>query len=85
MKINPIPFALASALTASILWIVCSLVVFAMPEMMMNMSGNMVHADLGGMHWDLTWSGVLIGLVGWGVLAGIFGWFLAFVYNVVNK
>ncbi len=85
MKINPIPFAFAAALAAVVLWVVCTVVVFAMPGQMMNMSGSMVHANLGNMQWHLSITGVLIGLIGWGLIAGLFGWFLAFVYNLLNK
>ena len=85
MKINPVPFALASAITAAVLWIICSLAVFVLPGQMMSMSGEMVHANLSGMHWNLSMSGVLIGLVGWVLVAGIFGWIVALVYNLLNK
>ena len=85
MKINPIPFAFASAVSAAVLWLVCSVIVFSMPGQMMSVSGDMVHANLGGMNWHLNLTGVHIGLVGWAVVAGIFGWLLATVYNLVNK
>ena len=85
MKINPVPFALASAVTAAVLWIVCSLAVYVLPGQMMSMSGEMVHANLSGMHWNLTLGGVLLGLVGWALMAGIFGWIMALVYNSLNR
>ncbi|REJ76305.1 MAG: hypothetical protein DWQ47_11900 [Acidobacteria bacterium] len=85
MKIKAIPFAIATALTAVILWVVCSVLVFAMPDQMMGMSGNMIHANLSEMRWDLSITGLMIGLIAWGVFAGVFGWFLAVVYNLLNK
>lgn len=85
MKINPVSFGLASAITAAIFWIVCSILVFTMPSPMMNMSGHMVHANLSGMNWTLSLTGVLVGLISWVVFIGIFGWILAYFYNVLLR
>jgi len=85
MKINPVFFAIASGITAAILWLVCSLFVAMMPAMMMDMSGQMVHANLGGMNWSLSFGGVIAGLIGWAVFAAIFAWILAFLYNMLIK
>jgi len=85
MKINPFPFAIASAVTSGVLWVACSLVVYVMPGQMMGITGDMVHTNLSGMHWNLSMTGVLIGLIGWVLVAGIFGWILALVYNLLNK
>lgn len=85
MKINPVSFGVASAITAAILWVVCSLLVFLMPGQMMSMSGDMVHANLGGMNWAISLTGFIVGLISWAVFAGIFGWILAFIYNMLSK
>jgi hypothetical protein len=85
MKINPLYFGLSSAITSAILWILCSLIVFLMPNPMMNMSGHMVHANLNNMNWTFTFTGVLTGLIAWSLFAGIFGWILAFTYDLLAK
>ena len=85
MKLNPINFGIALAVTAAILWILCSLVVMAMPGPMMNMSGHMIHSDMNTMNWTLSFTGVFVGLVAWTVVAGIFGWLLAIIYNLLTK
>ena len=81
MQIKPIPFGLACALSASILWLVCSFFVMTMPSVMLSMSGHMSHMDFVYMGWHLTFSGVFKGLVGWYIAAGISGWLLAAIYN----
>jgi len=81
MKINPINFSLACALSVSILWIVCSILVMAIPSIMLSMSGHMLHMELFRMGWNLTLLGVFTGLVGWFFTAGIGGWLLAIIYN----
>jgi uncharacterized membrane protein len=81
MKINPVKFGLACALSVSILWIVCSILVMVIPPMMLSMSGHMLHMELAGMSWHITLLGVFTGLVGWFVTAGIGGWLLAAIYN----
>lgn len=85
MKINPKFFGLASAITTAIVWVLCSAIVFMMPSPMMNMSGHMVHANLGDMNWTLSFTGVLVGLVAWSLFALIFGWVLAYIYNLFVK
>ena len=85
MKINQTAFGIASAATAGVFWLLCSAIVGIMPGPMMNMSGHMVHANLDGMNWTLTFSGVVVGLLVWSVFAGIFGWVLALIYNLINK
>lgn len=81
MTLNAFKFGLASAMTAAILWLACSLLVMLMPSMMLSMSGEMVHMQLNEMSWHLTLTGVIFGLVAWFVAAGIAGWLLAAIYN----
>lgn len=81
MDIAPVKFGLAVALATAILWIICSALVFIWPDMMMFMSGHMVHMDIASLGWHLTLGGVLLGLLGWSLSAGIFGWLLACIYN----
>jgi hypothetical protein len=81
MKLEPGALAIASGATALILWAVCSLLVIALPGMMMNMTGDMMHADMGGMSWSMGVSGFIIGLVLWTLLAALTGWLIATIYN----
>ncbi len=81
MKIDALKFGIATAIVFALAWVVCSLFVFSMPLRMMQMSGDMVHADLGGMSWNLGWTGFIYGLVAWSVVAGIIGWGISAIYN----
>lgn len=85
MKINSLNFALASAITAAVFWIICSLFVWIMPGAMMNTTGNMVHMDMSKFGWMLSPFGVLWGLIVWSLFAGIFAWLLATIYNRLTK
>lgn len=85
MRIKPLTLGIASAITAAILWLFCSFLVFILPEMMMKMTGAMVHADLSTMNWTLTLSNVLVGLISWSISAGVTGWILAYIYNMLVK
>ncbi|MCG8383871.1 MAG: DUF5676 family membrane protein [Gammaproteobacteria bacterium] len=81
MKLNAMKFGLACAISAVVLWIICSLLVMAMPAMMLSMSGDMLHMQLQDMGWHLTLAGAFWGLVAWAFVAGIAGWLLATIYN----
>ncbi len=85
MKINPNFFGLASAIATSILWVLCSAIVYLIPRPMIDMSGHMVHANLSGMNWNLTFFGFLVGLIVWSLFAGLFAWILAHIYNMFVK
>ena len=85
MKINSLNLALASAVTAAIVWAICSLLVWTMPGAMMNVTGNMVHMEMGKSGWILSPLGFLWGLIIWSLFAGIFAWLLATVYNLLTK
>lgn len=85
MNINSLNFALAGAAAAAILWIVCSLLVWTMPGVMMEMTGSMIHMEMKGFGWMLSPMGVFWGLIVWSIFAGIFAWLLAFIYNRLTK
>lgn len=85
MKINALNFALASAITAAIVWLVCSLLVWMMPGAMMTTTGNMVHMDMSRFGWMFSPTGVIWGLVVWSLFAGIFAWLLAAIYNYLSR
>lgn len=81
MKIDASKFGFATAIVFALAWVICSLFVFSMPGGMMQMSGHMVHADLGQMSWRLSWVGFVYGLVAWSIIAGVMAWAVAALYN----
>lgn len=85
LRLNPLAFALAGAVAAAILWTLCSLMVLALPALALDMTGHMLHAQLGSFGWTLTWTGFLVGLVAWSVWTAIAGWLLAFAYNLLLR
>lgn len=81
MTLNANKFGLAAALSVSIIWLVCSVLVWALPGMMMGMSEAMLHIDTVPMGWHLSILGVFFGLVAWSLTAGISAWLMALIYN----
>jgi hypothetical protein len=79
--INRNKLAVASGLCAGLLWGICSVFVALFPHYMLLMTTHMIHVDITQMGWTLTWSGFLVGLVGWMILAGVAGALLAVIYN----
>ena len=60
MTLEPISLALASASTAVVLWIVCSVLVVLLPGMMMSMTGDMMHANMSQMSWTMSLFGFFV-------------------------
>ncbi len=81
MKLNPVPFGSACALSFASIWILCSLLVVLIPTPMMQMGGHMIHTDLNMMSWTMTFFGFVIGLIAWSLWAGVTGWLIAIIYN----
>ena len=85
MKIDPLKFGVAGAITAAIVWIICSVFVWMVPGGMTNITTNMMHMEMGRGGWTISPVGVVWGLVGWSLFAGIFAWILATIYNLLTK
>ena len=85
MKIDALKFGLAGAITAAIVWTVCSLFVWMVPGGMTNITTNMMHMEMGRGGWTISPVGVVWGLVGWSLFTGIFAWLLATIYNLLAK
>ena len=85
IKINALKFGLAGAITAAVVWIICSLLIWMMPGAMMNMTTNLFHMEMGKSGFVLSAVGVLWALVGWSLFGGIFAWLLATIYNLLAK
>jgi hypothetical protein len=77
--------ALACAMATAILWFICSASVVMMPALSLEVTGHLVHADLSGTSWSLTWGGFLIGLVTWTLTAAVSAWLIAWVYNRLGR
>ncbi|HSR54943.1 MAG TPA: DUF5676 family membrane protein [Alphaproteobacteria bacterium] len=81
MKLDAVKLGIATAIIFAIVWVICSLLVVFAPGPMMQMSGHMLHADLGGLNWTMHWTGFLVGLVAWSLIAGVIVWAVAAMYN----
>ena len=85
MKIDSTKFALGAAITAAIVWMVCSMFVWMIPGGMTNVTTNMMHMDMARSGWTISPLGVVWGLIAWSLFAGIFAWLLATIYNMLTK
>ena len=83
MKLHALKFGFACAISAALLWILCSVLVMIMPSMMLSISGDMLHMQLQDMGWHITMVGVVKGLFAWVVSAGVTGWLLSIIYNLL--
>ena len=85
MNISPNKFAFASAAAISTVWILCSLLVQLFPEMMLILTGHMLHIDMRAIGWQMSPISAVIGLVAWAILAAFIGWLLAMAYKMLNS
>jgi hypothetical protein len=81
MKIDAIKLGAATAIIFAVIWVVCSVLVLFVPGAMMQMSGHMLHADLGNMGWTMHWVGFLTGLILWTLLPALLVTAIAAIYN----
>ncbi len=81
MKINAARSAQSCGISAIFLWTACSLLVVVAPTLMTAITGHMLHTQMNGFVWHLTWPGYFVGLVSWTVCAAITGWLIASVYE----
>lgn len=84
MRLNPNRLAWAGALVTAVAWTLCALLVAVAPGWTLGLAEGMLHADLEGIAWNLTWGGFFTGLVAWSVIAGLAGALLAWFYNHVG-
>lgn len=85
MKLNSAKFALAATLTTAIIWVICSLLVFLLPQATIMASGDMIHMDIQDMMWSLTLSGFIKGLIFWSLSVGLSAWIFAVIYNRLDS
>ena len=81
MKLNPTMLGISSAIATAVLWVICSLLIVALPGFMTHMTAGVMHGDTASMALTMTWPGFLWGLFAWVVWAGVAGWLLAMIYN----
>ncbi|MDP1632433.1 MAG: DUF5676 family membrane protein [Caulobacter sp.] len=79
--LNPVKLGLAATIVVAVSWTICSALVVVAPGPMMQMSGQMMHANLQGIAWTMHWSGFLIGMIAWSAIAGLVVWAVAMIYN----
>lgn len=84
MNINANKLALSSAITFALLWVLCSIVVIALPHQSMGIMGSMVHSDMGGLQWNMQIGSLVVGLVAWSLSAGVTAWLIATLYNKLS-
>lgn len=81
MTLNANKLLLATVIVFAVLWIVCSALVALMPNLMLTLTGYMVHAEFETFRWSLTATGIVGGLVLWSLVPGITVWLVVVVYN----
>ncbi len=81
MKADALKIGYAVAIAFALVWLICSVLVWGLPSMMLGMSGYMVHSDLSGMSWHMSPVGFVVGLLSWSVIAGGIASLIAFIYN----
>ncbi len=81
MNLNAKSLAMSFASVTAVLWVACSLLVALLPGLMMSMTAHMLHSDMTGFSWTLTWTGFFMGLVAWTLWAAVAGWLIAWAYN----
>ena len=81
MKLDANRLAVSFGITTAVLWVICSTAVALLPGSMMTMTGHMLHANVAGFSWTMTWIGFVIGLVSWTIWASLAGWLIGWCYN----
>ena len=81
MKLDTRAFAIAAAIVAAVLFLICAFFVAVAPEATTNFAGHLIHADLSGIARSLTSGNFLGGLVCWTLGAGLVAGALAWLYN----
>ena len=85
MKINPLPFGLAIAISVAVSWIIYSVSVFTLMFAAINLSGDMAYTNFGSFGWTYFVSQFLNYLVALILGAGVMGWLIAGFYNCLNR
>lgn len=81
MKLDTRAFAIAAAIIAAALFLICAFFVAVAPEQTTNFAGHLIHLDLRGLTRSLTWGNFIGGLVCWTLGTGLVAAVAAGVYN----
>ena len=81
MKLDTTKLGLSTGVAFGVVWVICSLLIVIAPNGVMQLTGYMLHSDLGNLGWTMSWAGFFAGLVAWSVLAGVLAWAAAAIYN----
>ncbi len=81
MNLDQKNLALSFGGTIAVLWIICSALVALIPGPTGTLMGHMVHGNLEGYSWTLSWAGFFMGLVSWVLSAAAAGWLIGWSYN----
>ena len=81
MKLDTRAFAIAAAIVAAALFLICAFFVAVAPEATTRFAGHLIHLDLSGLSRSLTWGNFFGGLVCWTFGTGFVGAALAWFYN----
>ena len=81
MKLDTRASAIAAAIIAAALFLICATFVAVAPEATTNFAGHLIHADLSGIVRPLTWGNFFGGLVCWTLGTGFVAAALAGGYN----
>lgn len=82
MRINIRAFTLGAAVSAAVIFIACWTITAILPQFSMRMAEAMLHADLGGISWSITWPGLVLGTLWWAVWSGLTAALLGWIYNL---
>jgi hypothetical protein len=85
MQLHAVKLGFSTAIAMAILWVICSSMVYLMPNQMLFVSAQMVHIDPDQFSWSLSWFGFFIGLVSWSVVSCITVWLVASIFNILAK
>lgn len=85
MNIDTTRLALTLGGTTAVLWTLCSALVAIQPALMMSITAHMIHADMDGFGWTLTWTGFFVGLISWTLCAAATGWLIGWIYNTLGE
>jgi len=81
MSLNRKASAFALALTTVLIWTVCSVLIWLIPQSMMNMGGDIMHTQSDQMMVSMNFGSYLVGLIVWAIGAAVTGWIWAHLYN----
>ncbi|MEW6127488.1 MAG: DUF5676 family membrane protein [Acidobacteriota bacterium] len=85
MKLDIRAFAIASALIAATLFVVCAFFVAIAPKETTAIAGHLIHADLSGIVRSLTWGNFFGGLAGWTLGTASVAGATAWLYNHLTR